>query len=213
MRTESQKRRRHPDPRQMNPAVETPDTSRSDAARAVAWIERSEIRERSCGFHRRSRVSLRSTRATKRTNGRKSKRKQNADRRGSPCFTFRRSAHPAQGALACRRSTPALPLGLAHPKVRPRTRFREASAQSGGGLPPAFAPVTASTSRAGHNAGGLMSEPPECGSDETSARGHRSRSPPAIVTGRRPFTKSERPALLVSAHAESSRIILAKRSV
>ena len=60
------------------------------------------------------------------------KGKQNADRRGSPCFTLRRSAHPAQGALACRRSTAALPLGLAHPKVRLRTMFRGASAYVAG---------------------------------------------------------------------------------
>jgi len=59
-------------------------------------------------------------------------RKQNADRRGSPCFTLRRSAHPAQGALACRRSTAVLPLGLTHPKVRPRTRFRGADATMAG---------------------------------------------------------------------------------
>ncbi len=114
-------------------------------------------------------------RTKKRTDGNK-KRKQNADRRGSPCFTLRRSAHPGQGALACRRSTAALPLGLAHPKVRSRTMFRGASAFGGGGLPPAFAPVTASTSHAGHSAGRLMSEPPECEGDEPSARGHRTRS-------------------------------------
>ena len=74
----------------------------------------------------------RSGTAHERTNGRKIKRKQNADRRGSPCFTFRRSAHPAQGALACRRSTPVLPLGLTHPKVRHRTRFRGAGAKVAG---------------------------------------------------------------------------------
>ncbi len=44
------------------------------------------------------------------------KRKQNADRRGSPCFTFRRSAHPGQGALACRRSTAALARETAGPQ-------------------------------------------------------------------------------------------------
>ena len=43
-------------------------------------------------------------------------RKQNADRRGSPCFTFRRSAHPGQGALACRRSTAALARETAGPQ-------------------------------------------------------------------------------------------------
>ena len=54
---------------------------------------------------------------------------------------------------------------------------------SGGGIPPASTPVTASTSHAGHNAGRLMSEPPECGRDETAARGHRTSLPPAGVTG------------------------------
>jgi len=71
-------------------------------------------------------------------------------------------------------------LGLTHPKVRLWTMFRGAIALFGGGLPPASAPVTASTSRAGHNAGRLMSEPPECEGDEPSARGHRTRSPPAV---------------------------------
>jgi hypothetical protein len=35
-----------------------------------------------------------------------------------------RQARTLQGALACRRSTAVLPLGLTHPKVRSRTRFR-----------------------------------------------------------------------------------------
>ncbi len=59
-------------------------------------------------------------------------RKQNADRRGSPCFTLRRSAHPGQGALACRRSTAVLPRGLTHPLVRLRTRLRGASTTMAG---------------------------------------------------------------------------------
>ena len=42
----------------------------------------------------------------------------------SPCG----EARTLQGALACRRSTAALPLGLAHPKVRSRTMFRGAGA-------------------------------------------------------------------------------------
>ena len=37
-------------------------------------------------------------------------------------------ARTLQGALACRRSTAVLPLGLTHPKVRRRTRFRGAGA-------------------------------------------------------------------------------------
>ena len=39
-----------------------------------------------------------------------------------------RQARTLQGALACRRSTAVLPLGLTHPKVRSRTRFRGAGA-------------------------------------------------------------------------------------
>jgi hypothetical protein len=40
------------DLRQMRAAVDRPNASRSGAV--VAWIERSEIRERWSGFHRRS---------------------------------------------------------------------------------------------------------------------------------------------------------------
>jgi hypothetical protein len=54
--------------------------------------------------------------------------------------------------------------------------FCGASAQDGGGLPPASAPVTASTSHAGRHGGRLMSEPTECEGDEPSVRGHRTRS-------------------------------------
>ncbi len=114
------------------PGVDRPD-HHDRTQRTVARIEQSEIRERSRGFHRRSRVSLRSTRATnsfRLASG--NQRKQNADRRGSPCFTLRRSAHPAQGALACRRSTAVLPRGLTHPLVRLRTRLRGASTTMAG---------------------------------------------------------------------------------
>ena len=43
-----------------------------------------------------------------------------------------RQARTLQGALACRRSTAALPLGLTHPKVRRRTRFRGVGAKMAG---------------------------------------------------------------------------------
>ena len=43
-----------------------------------------------------------------------------------------RQARTLQGALACRRSTAVLPLGLTHPKVRRRTRFRGAGSKMAG---------------------------------------------------------------------------------
>ena len=141
-----------------------------------------------------------------RTDG-KNKRKQNADRRGSPCFTLRRSAHPGQGALACRRSTAALPLGLLDPQgasamlsgrrcfaERPPHRGRRPCASPRAGAE--TNPSSASTSRAGRCAGRLMSD---------AARVRRGRTlrpraphplPPAVVTGWRPCTRSEAAALL-----------------
>jgi hypothetical protein len=101
------------------------------------------------------------------------KRKQNADRRGSPCFTLRRSAHPAQGALACRRSTAVLPKGLTHPLVRSRTRLRGANTMMAGisrrhrprlqraPRTPVIVPA------------GMMSETARARRRRTPARGHR----------------------------------------
>ena len=78
----------------------------------------------------------------------------------------------------------------------------------GGDLPPASAPVTASTSHTGHSAGGHdVQNRPSTEATKPPPAGTASRSPPAIVTGRRPCTWSERPALLFLARAESSRII------
>ena len=93
-----------------------------------------------------------------------------------------RQARTLEGALACRRSTAVLPLGLTHPKVRLRTMFRGATAKSGGGLPPAFAPVTASTSRAGHSADGLMSKTARKQWGRTLCPRAPSSLPPAGVT-------------------------------
>ena len=111
-------------------------------------------------------------RTKKRTNGNK-KRKQNADRRGSPCFTLRRSAHPGQGALACRRSTAALARETAGPQGsasghafrdspersvrygRPN-RGAETLRVSTGVTRAETNPSAASTSRAGRCAGRLM---------------------------------------------------------
>ena len=133
--------------------------------------------------------SSRSGTAHERTNGKKEKE---AERRQALSATacLAASAHPAQGALACRRSTTALPLGLTHPKVQPGPGFAEQAPVDGGGIPPAFAPVPASTSHAGHNAGRH---------DVRAARVQRGRTlcpqapqpaPPAGVTGRRPFKQA-----------------------
>ena len=96
-------------------------------------------------------VQDRARRTKERTDG----KKKEAERRQTRVYLLAlRQARTLQGALACRRSTAVLPLGLTHPKVRRRTRFRGAGAIDGGGLPPAPTPVTASTSHAGHSAGG-----------------------------------------------------------
>ena len=98
--------------------------------------------------------------------------------------------------------------GLTHPEDSASDQAsRSAAPVGGGGIPPAPAPVTASTSRAGHCAGRLMSETARAQRRRNPARGHRNSLPPARVTGRRPCTKSERPPLLRAARAESSRII------
>ncbi len=128
----SQKRRRILDLRQMPRRWKGRSITIGDGA-SCSPIERSEIRAQLSGSlaapgFRYAQPGLQNLSDTLPA----IKGKQNADRRGSPCFTLRRSAHPAQGALACRRSTAALPLGLAHPKVRLRTMFRGASAYVAG---------------------------------------------------------------------------------
>src|SRR5579863_4533745 len=122
---------------------------------------------------------------------------------------LRRSAHPAQGALACRRSTAVLPKGLTHPLVRLRTRLRGANAMMAGisrrrrlrlqRAPRAPVIVPA----------GMMSKAARA----RRRRNLRPRAPhPAprqpSSPGWRPCTWSERPALLFLAGAESSRIVV-----
>ena len=69
-----------------------------------------------------SRIVSRSGTAHERTDGQKEKE---AERRQTRVYLLAlRQARTLQGALACRRSTAVLPLGLTHPKVRSRTRFR-----------------------------------------------------------------------------------------
>src|SRR5487761_929895 len=66
-----------------------------------------------------------------RTNGRKKEKE--AERRQTRIYLLAlRQARTLQGALACRRSTAVLPLGLTHPKVRSRTRFRGVGASMAG---------------------------------------------------------------------------------
>ncbi|HVU43278.1 MAG TPA: hypothetical protein VHD86_19705, partial [Xanthobacteraceae bacterium] len=58
-------------------------------------------------------------RTDERTNGRKKEKE--AERRQTRVYLLAlRQARTLQGALACRRSTAVLPLGLTHPKVRRR---------------------------------------------------------------------------------------------
>ena len=67
-----------------------------------------------------------------RTNERTEKEKE-AERRQTRVYLLAlRQARTLQGALACRRSTAVLPLGLTHPKVRRRTRFRGVGATMAG---------------------------------------------------------------------------------
>ena len=67
-----------------------------------------------------------------RTNGRTEKKKE-AERRQTRVYLLAlRQARTLQGALACRRSTAVLPLGLTHPKVRRRTRFRRIGSKMAG---------------------------------------------------------------------------------
>ncbi len=85
---------------------------------------------------------------------RRTKRKQNAERRC--CLTAALSARRAacKSALASRRSTAALVQGThASQGLSLGPGFAEHGAKNGRGLPPAPAPVAASTSRAGHGAG------------------------------------------------------------
>src|SRR6185437_13882809 len=134
-------------------------------------------------------------RTDERTNGRKRKRKQNADRRGSTCCTVRRSAHPAGRArLSAFHGGSALGThasqGAASDQVSRRWRL------GGGGLPPAPTPVTASTSHAGHSAGGLdvQYRPSATGTNPlragTASRSRQPESPSDVLARRargRPF--------------------------
>ena len=129
-----------------------PDPSRSGAA-ICSPDERSDIRERRSGFIAAPGYRLRSPGLRK--NEEKKERKQNAERRN---FTNRRACK-ARRASSGTRTPSGVPLrlspkGLTHPKDSASDQAsRSAAPVSGGVLPPAPAPVAASTSHAGHSAG------------------------------------------------------------
>src|SRR6185437_3966401 len=116
------------------------------------------------------------------------KGKQNADRRGSTCCTVRRSAHPAGRArLSAFHGASALGTHASQGAVSDQVSRRWR--QGGGGLPPAPTPVTASTSHAGHSAGGhdVRYRPSATGTNPSRAgTASRSRQPesPADVLAR-----------------------------
>ena len=79
---------------------------------------------------RRSRSGTAHGRTNGRTDG---KEKGSRTRRQTRVYLLAlRQARTLQGALACRRSTAVLPLGLTHPKVRRRTRFRRIGSKMAG---------------------------------------------------------------------------------
>jgi hypothetical protein len=113
----------------------------------------------------------------------------------------RRRPYPPQLALRrapCRVRSPSgvpprlCPWDSRIPRCRSRTMFRGASAQDGGGFPPAPAPVTASTSHAGRNAGRLMSETAR-GTACKAARGHRPRPMIRLASGPPPHRGEDYP--------------------
>ena len=171
------------------------EASQSDAAQAVARVERSEIRGRSCGFHCRSRTAAPGFRFAQ-----PELRKEQGSRTPTDAV---RNRLPFGKRAPCRARSPVgvprrfLSKGLTHPEDSASDQAsRSAAPIGGGGIPPASAPVTASTSHAGHCAGRLMSETARAQRRRNPARGHRNSLPPAGVTGRRPCTKSERIRLI-----------------
>ena len=162
---ESQEPRRHPTfVRSLRRGK--PDRSRSGTAQPVARIEQSEIRDGHFGFLRRSRVSLRSTRATKRKNKRKAERRETPVVPAAPCG----QRAPWPGALASRRSTCGSRWAGATSQLSCRPCFlgrggsvtviasppgedRNASPRA---LPAPACPSPGFNTHSGHRAGGLM---------------------------------------------------------
>ena len=114
-------------------------------------------------------------------------RKQNAERRNLAAALARRGARPAGRARLSAFHCGSCQGESFIPEAQPRPCFLRLGGSAGSygppsgedlcapprALPAPACPSPASTSRTGHNAGRLMPEPPECGGDDTSARGHR----------------------------------------
>lgn len=184
-------RRRGPDLRRMPRRGKGRRHHDRTRRKQVARIERSEIRGRSPGFtaapgFRCAQPGLQNEKEAERRQTRVSLLHLAAKR--APCAgRARLSAFHGGSAQGTHAS-----LGAASDQAS-RSQHHD-----GGDLPPAFAPVTASTSHTGHSAGGHdVRNRPSTEATKPPPAGAASRSPPAIVTGRRPCTKSERPALLV----------------
>ena len=177
----SQKRRRYPDLRQMLRQWKRAEASRSDAAHCGP-DERSDIRERS-----------RSSSAAP------------GFRFAHPGYKIKGSRTPTDAVrnrLPCGKRAPCRarsPVGVPRrlcprdsriPKVQPGPGFAEQAPVDGGGIPPAFAPVPASTSHAGHNAGRH---------DVRAAREQMGTNPLPAGTAPAPASRSHR---LTSLHEE-----------
>lgn len=149
------------------PAAEEAGASRSVTAHCSP-DERNDIRERISRLSSPLPDFASLTRATKKRRG--EKRGGTPTDAGLPAVPVKAQRTLCAGgrALACRRSTTALPLDSRIPRHNPDQVWL--SERLNGGFPPA-APRAKS-----HSAGGLMSEPPERRGDKPSTRRHRARS-------------------------------------
>jgi hypothetical protein len=142
---------------------------RPSFAISVARMERSAIRDRRLKLLHRSRVSLRSTRATNRKQKKEAERRQTCSPTSAP---YGRGAHrrqvyavcanpSASGALACRRSAAALRGANQRPRSSPGALPETWLRNGRYPLPPI--PVQRLGRRPVLMPAGLCPEPPECG--------------------------------------------------
>ncbi len=95
---------------------------------------------------------------------------------------------PLSGALACRRSTTALAKeSISSPRRDPGHASWEAASTRRASLRRRRTHFQRCTPRAGHNAGRLMPEPPECAADEATPAGTALAPLRPASPGRRPF--------------------------